>query len=206
MTAQQHPTQRNSPKLVLASGSSYKRDLLERLHLDFSLHPPDIDESSRPDESPTDTARRLAAEKARHVRTKLADEDAATSWIIAADQIIELDGERLTKPGSPARAVDQLQRLAGRTHQLSTAVAVAPPTDSVRLRQVHFAMTMRPLDTSDIKQYVQTDNPVDCAGAYKIERSGIRLFESMDGDDYTAIIGLPLTRVWSLLDNTGYFA
>jgi septum formation protein len=194
-------------RLTLASGSDYKRQLLARLDLEFQTDAPNIDETSLPDEPPRETARRLAAEKAVRTRQRRATSsrpDQPPEWTIAADQIIKLDGERLTKPGSASNAADQLERLAGNTHLLSTAVALAPPTGEPDVEQVDFQMTMRPLDRNSIDDYVARDHPIDCAGAYKIESGGIRLFTSMRGDDYTAIIGLPLTRVWTLLDNNGY--
>lgn len=187
--------------MILASSSEYKRQLLERLGLEFDACSADVDEAARSGETPSDTAKRLARRKATAVRRRRPD-----AWVLGADQTIEIDGERLAKPGDPETAMRQLRRLAGRTHQLHCSVAVATPAQTCRVETVHFEMVMRELDDGEIRAYVDEDRPLDCAGSYMIERAGIRLFRAMRGDDYTAIVGLPLTRVWNILEATNYFS
>ncbi|MFU8803367.1 MAG: Maf family protein, partial [Bradymonadaceae bacterium] len=126
--------------------------------------------------------------------------------VVGADQVIALDDIIASKPGTARAARAQLARQAGRTHDLHTAVAVVTPDQEVFDDIVHFRMEMRPLSDEEIAAYVAEEAPLDCAGSYKIESGGIRLFRSMHGDDFTAIIGLPLTRVWSLLEEAGYFS
>ncbi len=185
---------------MLASHSSYKRQLLDRLGLDFDVDGADVDESAREGESPGSLARRLAALKARTVARRHPD-----ACVLGADQTIDVDGTRLTKPGSREAACRQLRTLSGRTHRLTTAVALQPPSGEQLEEAIAFEMEMRDLTDDDIRRYVDEDEPLDCAGSYKIEEAGIRLFRSMRGDDYTAIIGLPLTRVWNMLEEVDYF-
>ena len=180
--------------LILASGSAYKRALLERLDLEFDTLPAGVDEAASPEEVPG------AAAKAQEVGRRRPE-----AWVLGADQVIALDEQRFTKPGSPGQARAQLGRLSGRTHRLITAVALRAPDARLYEAAVEYAMEMRPLSEETIVEYVDRDRPLDCAGSYKIEAGGIRLFRSMRGDDYTAIVGLPLTRVWSLLEEAGYF-
>lgn len=187
------------PPLVLATGSRYKRRLMERLGVDFSSRSADIDESRRSGESPLEMARRLAADKADAVAS--ADPDAA---VLASDQVPALGDRIFRKPGGRRAAVEQLRRLAGSTHQLVTAVALQTPDGRLHTDEVVYQMQMRPLTDDQIRRYVDEDAPFDCAGAYKIEAAGIRLFEATRGDDPTAIQGLALTRVWSLLLQAGW--
>ena len=180
-------------ELVLASGSSYRRELLLRLGHDFHVVAPDIDESRQVGEAPLDLASRLARAKAAAGAAARPD-----AFVIGSDQVIALGDEVFQKPGSAPNAREQLTRLAGKTHQLITAVCVRSPTTAVSEVMTH-EMVMRPLSESEITGYVYDDEPYDCAGSYKIEAKGIRLFEEMRGDDYTSIIGLPLTVVRRLL-------
>lgn len=186
--------------LVLASGSPYKRQLMERLGLEFEAQSADVDESSRDDETPAQTAQRLAVAKAQAVAAERPD-----AWVIGADQVIAIEGERLGKPGSAERARRQLATLSGKTHRLITAIALRTPDGQLHEACVEYQMQMRPLSDDEIAAYVAADNPTDCAGSYKIEAGGIRLFRALRGDDYTAIVGLPLTRVWHLLEQAKYF-
>lgn len=174
---------------------------MSRLDLDFETEPPDLEESSRPGESPAEMAARLARAKTRRIHR-----DHPDAWVLGADQTVALDGELFRKPGTVDAAVDQLRRLAGRTHELTCAVACRSPDGELEEATVDYEMTMRDPGDEALRGYVERDRPLDCAGAYKIEQRGIRLFRSMRGDDYTAIIGLPLTRVWSILDRAGYLS
>jgi septum formation protein len=124
--------------------------------------------------------------------------------ILGADQMAELDGERLHKPGTAEAAAAQLRRLAGRTHRLITAVTLLRGVDgrAETIVDVH-ELTMRPLSQRAIEAYVARDAPLDCAGSYRIEALGIALFERVSGADFTAIVGLPLTAVVTLLERFG---
>jgi septum formation protein len=187
------------PKLILASGSSYKRALMARLGLSFESITSEADETSLPGETPPVCAARLAVDKAKVVAAAHPD-----AWVIGCDQIIARDGLQLHKPGSAEGAIAQLEQLQGRAHDLVCAIAIISPDGAVREASVWYEMHMRPLSRAAIEAYVAEDMPTDCAGSYKLEQGGIRLFASMRGDDYTAIVGLPLTRVWALLQDAGY--
>lgn len=190
----------STQKLILATESTYKIELLERLGLPFDACAAHIDEARKPGEAPAAMAARLAAEKAQRVAT-----DHPSAFVLGADQVIALDQEIFQKPGSVDRAVAQLMRLQGKTHRLITAIALRTPDGSVQASECAFDMVMRPLTEAGARAYVEADQPLYCAGSYRIEAAGIRLFEAARGDDFTAIIGLPLTRVWSLLEQAGYF-
>lgn len=185
---------------MLATGSEFKVDLMSRLDLEFTSVAPQIDESARSDETPRETARRLALAKARALRDEYGD-----AYILGADQTIALDGDRFRKPGTVDAAIDQLRRLSGRTHRLTCAVGLVTPDGATHRATVDYEMEMRQLSERAIREYVDRDRPLACAGAYMIEQRGIRLFRAMRGDDYTAIVGLPLTRVWNILETAGYF-
>lgn len=182
-------------RLVLASTSRYRRALLDAAGVSYEVARPPFDEEH---------ARALAPEEmvvvfARGKAESLARPDAI---VIGADQIPELDGRILTKPGDRAGAVEQLAALAGRTHRLLTAVAVHHAGRTESMLVVH-RMTMRPLSAEQIARYVDRDEPYDCAGAYKVEAAGALLFEAMEGPDHTAIVGLPLTALSTLLASFG---
>lgn len=188
------------PDLVLASTSRYRRELLARLGLPFRAIAPACDEEALkvPGMDPEALAGRLARAKAESLR------DAAPGAVIlGSDQIAAIDGTILGKPGTPERAADQLAMLAGRTHVLVTAVAVvhagglAEHVDVTRL-------TMRPLSREQIARYVAADAPVDCAGAYKLEARGIALFSRIQSEDHSAVTGLPLIAVTSILASLGF--
>ena len=186
--------------LILASGSPYRRRQLEGLGLSFEVRPADVDEEAlkQPGADPEALALRLAVEKARAV----ARGAPTGAVVIGGDQLVAFEGEVLGKPGSPDRAVVQLARLAGRTHRLLTALAVAAP-DGVRTHLDRCRLTMRPLDEAALHRYVALDDPVDCAGAYKFEAGGAALFERVEGEDPSAITGLPLIALCRLLAEVG---
>lgn len=188
-----------TPPLVLASTSRYRRALLERLGLTVTCVAPDFDEdAARPSlvHLPlSEQALRLAEGKAAAV-ARLYPE----ALVIGGDQIAALGGAVLHKPGTAARAEAQLARLAGQTHQLYTAVVVAQGASGRRASAVDVHhMAMRPLSAEAIARYVARDAPLDCAGSYRVESLGIALFERLAGDDFTAVVGLPLTRLVALL-------
>ena len=180
--------------IVLATSSPYKRRLFNRLGVDFNAADPQIDESRRKGEAPENLARRLAVEKARAVHREHPD-----AWIIGSDQVAALGDVVFEKPGSIEGAVVQLKQLQGKTHRLISAVALATPNREVETAKAVCEMVMRPLTDEQIRRYVRRDRPIDCAGAYKIEEAGVKLFEATHCDDPTAIEGLPLTKVWGLL-------
>lgn len=187
--------------IVLASTSEYRKQLLERLGLPFVQTPPQFDEhrlKELPFPGAAGLARDLATEKVNSLISKHGLET-----IIGGDQVAELDGRLMGKPQTVEHAVDQLVELSGRSHRLATAVAV---WDEGRLiTHVDITtLTMRTLDLAAIRRYVEADMPLDCAGSYKLESRGITLFERIETADYTAIIGLPLMALTSILRSIGY--
>ncbi|HEY3177856.1 MAG TPA: Maf family nucleotide pyrophosphatase [Casimicrobiaceae bacterium] len=192
-------TRENARKLVLASGSSYRRMLLERLGLPFEVIAANIDESPRLNESPSAAALRLAEAKARSVAAAR-----SAALVIGSDQVADLDGRHLGKPGSHDAAVAQLRALSGRTVTFHTGVAVCD-ADSGRCRStlVDVVSTFRTLADIEIEDYLRREQPYDCAGAVKSERLGIALFERIVSDDPTALIGLPLIALIDLLRAEG---
>lgn len=184
---------------MLASTSPYRRRLLARLGVDFDVASPDVDEEREaPDAGPDVVARALARAKALAVAARAG----AGAVVVGSDQVCALGAERLGKPGSVERACEQLGRLAGRTHELITAVAcvhdggVEEFVDRTRLE-------MRALSADEIRSYVAVDQPLDCAGSYKLEAAGIGLFERIESADWTAIEGLPLLQLAGLLRRLG---
>lgn len=185
--------------LILASTSPYRRRLLERLGLRFRAVAPEYQEEHALALPPEELVLELASRKAQSLAPRFPG-----ALIIGADQVAEAEGRVLLKPGTAERARAQLAALAGRTHRLLTGVCVLH-TETGRLERaldVHH-MTMRPLSPAQIAAYVESENPIDCAGAYKVEGRGIALFSSMSGHDWTGIIGLPLTRLIDLLLRLG---
>jgi septum formation protein len=181
--------------LILASTSPYRRDLLGRLGVDFQAVAPDYQEEHDIDLPPDQLVVELAVRKAKSLAGRFPKD-----LIVGCDQVADLDGRILLKPGSIDRAKAQLKELSGRTHRLLTGVAVYQPHTShlETVLDTHH-MTLRDLTDEEISKFVESEKPIDCAGAYKVEGLGIALFESMSGDDYTGIIGLPLTKLVGLL-------
>ena len=186
-------------RLVLASTSRYRSELLQRLRLSFTVRAPEVDEEALPDEAPHALALRLALAKADAVADL--DRDAV---VIGSDQVAELDGIAIGKPGDHVRAVAQLQSMRGRTVVFHTAVAVACMESGFRGADVA-SVTVRYRDFSDaeIEHYLRTEQPYDCAGSAKAETLGIALLEAIESDDPTALIGLPLIRTCALLRRAG---
>jgi septum formation protein len=179
------------PKILLASTSPYRRDLLTRLRVPFEVRSPGVEEAALPDESPRVLARRLAQAKAMAVAQ--AEPEAI---VIGSDQVADVDGEPLSKPGGFAAALAQLQRLQGRTVVFHTALAVAREGGRwCRIDCIPTEVTFRSLPHSALERYLNADTPFDCAGAAKIESLGIALVQSVRSDDPTALIGLPLIAV-----------
>jgi septum formation protein len=187
--------------LVLGSTSPYRRELLARLRVPFDVLAPDVDEEAlqRSGAEPSSIALRLAVAKAASVAATRSD-----AFVIGSDQVVDLDSEILGKPGDEARARDQLARLQGRTHRLVTAIALRAPDGTLRTHVDVHRMTLRALGAAEIERYVAAEQPLDCCGAYKIESLGIALFERIEGDDFTAIPGLPLIALGRLLRESGF--
>ncbi len=185
-------------RLVLASTSRYRRRLLERLPLPFEVCAPEYNEPPLKLEH-EQLVLAHAVNKAGSLARRFPD-----ALIIGSDQLVSFENEVLGKPGSELAAIEQLQRLSGKTHRLLTAVAVLDASSgrAETAVDVH-EMTMRTLDEAALRAYVALDNPIDCAGAYKLEKAGIALFERIQGQDDTAVTGLPLLLLVNLLARLG---
>ena len=185
--------------LVLASTSIYRRELLGRLQLEFETFAPHVDERPLPDELPEVTALRLAQAKARAAAPFY-----PTAVIIGSDQVAAVNGVRLGKPGGREHAQEQLRQVSGREVVFHTALCVLQvETDRARDRVVPTRVRFRSLTSSQISAYLDREQPYDCAGSAKSEGLGIALLEEIRGDDPTALIGLPLIALVSLLRDTG---
>jgi septum formation protein len=181
--------------LVLASTSPYRRELLSRLQLAFAVMSPGVDEAPLPGETPPATALRLAQAKAQAGAAHFPD-----ALVIGSDQVAELDGERLEKPGVHPVAVQQLERLSGRSAIFHTAVALLnAKTGRLQTRLVPTRVAFRALAASQIEAYLHREPAYDCAGSAKSEGLGIALIRSIEGDDPTALIGLPLIALTDML-------
>jgi septum formation protein len=191
----------NNPfPLILASPSKYRGALLSQLGWEFEAISPGVDEDKIKTKqlSPGEIAQKLAALKAKAVFDKRPD-----ACVIGSDQVCTLGGEILSKPGTVENAVEQLLQMQGRHHDLITAVTILAPG-----HEIHFfnrtVLFMRPLSKSAIQDYVNQDLPLDCAGSYKLESLGIKLFEKIEMDDHTSVIGLPLIQLNNHLLKIGY--
>lgn len=185
--------------LVLGSTSKYRRELLARLQLPFEVAAPHVDETPHPEESPRDLALRLALAKARAVA-----EQHPGAVVIGSDQVADLDGQPLGKPGSHERAMQQLQAMSGKTVIFQTAVAVVCQEtgfEAVDLAAVE--VKFRRLQAAEIERYLLAEQPYDCAGSAKSEGLGISLLDAIQSDDPTALIGLPLIRTCHMLRAAG---
>ena len=193
-------TRPSAPRpLVLASGSRYRRELLGRLGQPFEVAAADIDETALTGETPAVTACRLAIAKARAVAARYGE-----ALVIGSDQVADAGGIALSKPGSHDDAVAQLTLLSGRRIVFHTAVALVDAASKrCQLRQVDVTSTFRRLDPRAIESYLRRERPYDCAGAVKSEALGIALFERIESDDPTALIGLPLIALVDLLATEG---
>jgi septum formation protein len=187
------------PELILASTSRYRRELLARLRLPFRALSPETDETALPGEAPAALAERLALAKARTPARRFPD-----AVVIGADQVADVDGSALGKPGDHARAVEQLRAMSGRTIVFQTALAVVrEATGFAEVRRVPVPVRFRRLDDAEIEFYLRAEQPYDCAGSAKCETLGIALLEAIESDDPTALIGLPLITTCALLRAAG---
>jgi septum formation protein len=185
--------------LVLGSTSPYRRELLSRLHLPFEVASPDVDETPLPGEAPEQLARRLALAKARAVAAKFPD-----AVVIGSDQVADLAGEPLGKPGTHENAVAQLKRMRGRVVIVHTAVAVVcAATGFVQQDLAPVKVTFRDLSDTEIESYLTIERPYDCAGSARSEGLGIAILEAIESDDPTALVGLPLIRTCRMIAAAG---
>jgi septum formation protein len=185
--------------LILGSTSVYRRTLLERLRIPFTVVSPDVDETPLPGEPPAALAQRLALAKAQAVAQLHPG-----SVVIGSDQVADLHGEPLGKPGDHARAVAQLRKMRGQTVTFQTAVAVVCRESSFCQESLApVRVQFRDLSDAEIEYYLQAETPYDCAGSAKSEGLGIALLSAIDNDDPTALVGLPLIRTCALLRAAG---
>lgn len=185
--------------MVLGSSSRYRRELLERLRIPFEVTAPEVDETPQAGEHPKALALRLALAKAKAVAALHPE-----AVVIGSDQVADLAGQALGKPGDHARAVTQLRQMRGQTVIFQTALAVvclASDFEQVDVAEVR--VVFRDLSDEEVEAYLQAEQPYDCAGSAKSEGLGIALLESIDNDDPTALIGLPLIRTARLLRQAG---
>ena len=192
----------SNPRLLLASGSAYRKSLLARLRLDFETCSPDIDEHPLPGESAAETALRLAQAKAQAVATTM-DE----GLIIGSDQVATLDGQHIGKPGTHANAMAQLQSMRGREVVFHTALCLLDTRPEAKQRiqrqSIQTDVCFRYLSDAELDAYLHIEQPYDCAGSAKNEALGIALLSSIRSDDPTALTGLPLIALVSMLRNAG---
>lgn len=185
--------------VVLGSTSPYRRELLSRLRVPFEVASPGVDETAQPGEAPAALARRLALAKAHAVATQFPQ-----AAVIGSDQVAELDGQALGKPGSHEKAVAQLRLMRGRSVVFHTAVAVlclATGFEQVDLADVR--VVFRAYDDAEIEAYLRAEQPYDCAGSARSEGLGIAMLEAIESDDPSALVGLPLIRTARMLRAAG---
>lgn len=185
--------------LILGSTSRYRHELLSRLGLPFEAVAPQVDETPHPDEAPAALALRLAIEKARNVAQRHPQ-----AVVIGSDQVADLHGEPLGKPGTHERAVAQLRRMRGQTVVFQTALAVVCQATGFEQHDIAAVrVVFRDLSDDEIEHYLRKEQPYDCAGSAKSEGLGIALLERIDNDDPTALVGLPLIRTCRMVRAAG---
>lgn len=191
------------PRLILASGSIYRRELLLRLRLPFDVIVPDIDETPRPDELPQQTALRLAFEKAAAIGQKHSG-----TIVIGSDQVATLDNQQIGKPQTHDNAIKQLMTMRGRCVIFHTALCVwdgrkTHPEKTAQTANVQTAVTFRDLPQAEFEAYLRAETPYDCAGSARNEALGIILLEKIESTDPTALTGLPLITLTTMLRHCG---
>ena len=185
--------------LILGSTSKYRRELLQRLRVPFDVVSPEVDETPHPNEAPRDLAMRLASAKAQAVAAQHPN-----AVVIGSDQVADLNGEPLGKPGTHERAVLQLQKMRGQTVVFQTAVSVVCQASGFAHTELaQIKVRFRDLTNAEIEAYLRAEEPYDCAGSAKSEGLGIALLDAIDNDDPTALIGLPMIRTARLLRAAG---
>lgn len=197
------PSQATPPRLILASSSKYRKELLSRLHLPFEVLVPNLDETPHQDESPDRTAMRLAKEKAFAIAVQC-----HSALVIGSDQVATLDGKQIGKPGSHENALEQLMEMRGRKVIFHTALCLwdSREQDHQRAAQtenVQTVVTFRDLPEAELEAYLRLEQPYDCAGSAKNEGLGIAIIERIESADPTALTGLPLIALTSMLRHAG---
>lgn len=186
-------------RLVLASTSPYRRELLSRLGIPFDIAAPDVDETPRPSESPDDTAQRLSVLKARAVAEKFPD-----ALIIGSDQVALLEGRQLGKPGTHEKAVEQLRAMRGKTLEFHTALTLLnAASGNTQTANVPVRLVMRDYSDAQIEAYLRKDQPYNCCGSARSESLGIALIARYETEDPNALVGLPLIKLTEMLANEG---
>ena len=187
--------------LILASSSRYRKSLLERLHLPFESAAPDVDETPLQNEQPEQLTRRLALAKAQALQARY-----PAHLIIGSAQVVLLDNELVSKPGTHAEAREQLTRSSGKTLTFSTALCLLNSASGKhQVAMEPYSVTFRELSNEQIERYLLQDKPYDCAGSFKSEGFGVSLIERMHGDDPNSLIGLPLIRLCQMLAQEGIY-
>lgn len=190
------------PQLILASSSRYRKELLFRLRIPFEAIVPNIDETPQTGEAPEETAARLAKEKALSIAAQVPN-----AIIIGSDQVATLDGQQIGKPGSHANALSQLQKMRGNKVIFHTALCVVdnrnPIAHAVQIENVQTFVTFRDLSDSELDAYLCIEQPYDCAGSAKNEGLGIAIIEKIESIDPTALTGLPLIALTTMLRHAG---
>ena len=186
-------------QLILGSSSPYRRELLQRLRLPFTVVSPRIDETPLAGETPPETALRLAVAKARHIA-----QTHPNAFIIGADQVATVNGEQIGKAGGFDKALAQLQAMRGQTVLFHSALCLYDArNDSVDARDIITRATFRDLPDDELSAYLRIEQPYDCAGSAKVEALGITILEKVESDDPTALIGLPLIALTDMLRKAG---
>ncbi len=191
------------PRLILGSSSPYRKQLLSRLQIPFEIIAPNIDEKALPNETPQDTALRLAHSKAIAIASQVSD-----ALIIGSDQVATLNGEQIGKPGNHAMALLQLQKMRGQRVIFHTALCLLDGRNSnretaVQLENIQTFVTFRNLSDAELDAYLQIEQPYDCAGSAKNEGLGIAILEKIESTDPTALTGLPLIALTGMLRKVG---
>ena len=185
--------------LILGSSSPYRRELLERLHLDFTVDAPGIDETPRPGETASDYVRRLAHEKAEEVGSRHPG-----ALVVSSDQCAELNGELLGKPGTHEAAAEQLRRLSGQEAAFLTGLCLLDTQDGTRRYfESRHTVLYKELGEDAIEHYLRSEKPYNCTASFKSEGLGISLVHHVNGEDPTALIGLPMIRLIEMLREAG---
>jgi septum formation protein len=193
----------STPRLILGSSSKYRKELLSRLSIPFEVRVPDIDETPFSSEAPQDTALRLAMAKAAAIAATTPN-----SLVIGSDQVATLDGEQIGKPGTHENALKQLQKMRGRRVIFHTALCLwdgrsSDPQKAAQLENVQTFVTFRNLSDAELEAYLHLEKPYDCAGSAKNEGLGIAILEKIESTDPTALTGLPLIALTTMLRHAG---
>lgn len=188
-------------KLILASSSKYRKELLARLGIPFECQSPDVDEDFYKEKFKNDP--KLLAETLSQIKAKKIAEMNPRCVVIGSDQLGHLEGEILGKTGSFEGSFEQLKKMQGKTHELITAVSICEDKEILTFSNIT-KLTMKNLSDKQIKFYLSQDNPFDCAGSYKLELRGISLFSKIQTDDQTAVVGLPLIELNGKLEKFGF--